>query len=362
VSLKKSKSLPQKQRSRTRPTAKTQMTETLDEPGSCVDGKVGCYLAVVVSGDAHGRAVYHSMHGPKALIYTEKESIFRFRIDRSGWTFDIQNDGTTIDVAHATLCYWRRPLLPRRKSDTLNAAFAAREILEVYAAVAGLCKYHRRGRLVTQGTIPPLSHNKILQLIMAKESGLQIPATIVTNEPNVALSFYTEHNSNIVFKCLGIPVVEDTTNTKCGMIYTSRVPGSDFSTVNAAPCLFQEALDKQYELRIAVVGDRIIPVRIDSQATMDGRIDWRREMDNSAMYEQLDDERDLPRDVRIALCKLHERLGLHWGMVDMVVTPDNRYVFLETNPDGAWLWLEEELGDIGITKCISEALSALALA
>jgi hypothetical protein len=28
----------------------------------------------------------------------------------------------------------------------------------------------------------------------------------------------------------------------------------------------------------------------------------------------------------------------------MILTPDGEFVFLELNPNGQWLWLEEELG------------------
>ena len=28
----------------------------------------------------------------------------------------------------------------------------------------------------------------------------------------------------------------------------------------------------------------------------------------------------------------------------MIVTPDGRYVFLEINPNGQWLWIQDETG------------------
>ena len=38
------------------------------------------------------------------------------------------------------------------------------------------------------------------------------------------------------------------------------------------------------------------------------------------------------------------RLGLAFGAIDLVLTPEGQYVFLEINPSGQWLWLEDKLG------------------
>jgi hypothetical protein len=39
-----------------------------------------------------------------------------------------------------------------------------------------------------------------------------------------------------------------------------------------------------------------------------------------------------------------DRLGLVYGAIDMRLTPDGRYVFLEVNPSGLWLFVEEPTG------------------
>ena len=45
--------------------------------------------------------------------------------------------------------------------------------------------------------------------------------------------------------------------------------------------------------------------------------------------------------------KLHElmnRLGLVYGAIDLRLTPDGRYVFLEINPAGQFLYIEKATG------------------
>jgi D-alanine-D-alanine ligase-like ATP-grasp enzyme len=50
------------------------------------------------------------------------------------------------------------------------------------------------------------------------------------------------------------------------------------------------------------------------------------------------------------------RLSLTYGAIDLVLTPDGRYVFLEINPNGQWLWIDEMLS-LGISHSIAEWLS-----
>ena len=49
---------------------------------------------------------------------------------------------------------------------------------------------------------------------------------------------------------------------------------------------------------------------------------------------------DLPSDVRERCLDLMHELGLVFGCIDLIVTPENEYVFLEVNEMGQFLWVE----------------------
>ena len=51
------------------------------------------------------------------------------------------------------------------------------------------------------------------------------------------------------------------------------------------------------------------------------------------------------------------RLGLRFGAIDLILTPDGRYVFLEINPNGAWLWMQRTTG-LPIGEAICDVLMA----
>jgi len=53
---------------------------------------------------------------------------------------------------------------------------------------------------------------------------------------------------------------------------------------------------------------------------------------------------ELPDEVKSSLRRVMDSFGLNFASLDMIVTPDGEFVFLELNPNGQWLWLELELG------------------
>jgi glutathione synthase/RimK-type ligase-like ATP-grasp enzyme len=45
----------------------------------------------------------------------------------------------------------------------------------------------------------------------------------------------------------------------------------------------------------------------------------------------------LPDDIRNQILNLMKKLGLVFGCIDMIVTPNDEYFFLEINPSIEWL-------------------------
>jgi hypothetical protein len=41
---------------------------------------------------------------------------------------------------------------------------------------------------------------------------------------------------------------------------------------------------------------------------------------------------------------LTDSFGINFASLDMILTPEGEFIFLDLNPNGAWLWLELELG------------------
>ena len=51
--------------------------------------------------------------------------------------------------------------------------------------------------------------------------------------------------------------------------------------------------------------------------------------------------------------KLMTSLNLTFAAIDMIQTPEGDYIFLEANPNGEWLWLDDLL-HFGISDAVTE--------
>lgn len=122
--------------------------------------------------------------------------------------------------------------------------------------------------------------------------------------------------------------------------------------IDSCPLIWQEYVEKDYELRVTAIDDNLIAVRIDSQAAPEGtQVDWRKynyPRTPHSVYA-------LPEEIALAIRRFHEMTGLRFSAFDLVRAKDGRYVFLETNPSGQWLWLETLTG-APITAMIARTL------
>ena len=127
---------------------------------------------------------------------------------------------------------------------------------------------------------------------------------------------------------------------------------ADLSGLNLCPVTFQEMIPKAFELRVTVVGDRIMAASIDSQTSVLALHDWRR--DGLRMVNEWRPYQ-LPCEVEERILRLMDYFVLNYGAIDIIVTPDGRHVFLELNPSGEFFWLERTPG-LPISQAIADLL------
>ncbi|OJT18980.1 hypothetical protein BO221_36265 [Archangium sp. Cb G35] len=185
--------------------------------------------------------------------------------------------------------------------------------------------------------------NKQLQLQLATALGLEIPPTLMTNDPDEFLEFYRQHKGRLIDKLPSIVFPASQRKERELMRYTQHLTTRDVGyarRLRHSPVLFQAQVPKRFELRITVVGQEVFAAEIHSQVTRRTQLDWRR-YDLGHTPHRV---HRLPDEIRRACVELVARLGLRFGAIDIIVTPDDRYVFLEINPNGQWLWIEQKTG------------------
>jgi hypothetical protein len=201
----------------------------------------------------------------------------------------------------------------------------------------------------------PVGPGKITQLVAAGQVGFEIPETLVTTDPDEFLDFRARHDGLVVTKV--IEQVGFRLPTRDFFRYTERVPARSLGYSDAirfCPVIVQPLVPKALELRVTVVGDQAFAAELDSQVHRRASDDWRRERDIRAVPHR---RHTLPAREAAACVRLTRQLGLNFSAIDLIVTPDGRYVFLEANADGEFRWIETLTG-----LPISEALCDLLLA
>lgn len=184
------------------------------------------------------------------------------------------------------------------------------------------------------------AESKMLQLQVAGVAGLTCPETLIANNPDEIRAFFDRHEGRVVVKPLRLGYF-DYGHVQTAT-YTSVVSESDLASdeaLRAAPVIYQRHLEKHLDIRVTIVEESIYAAAIHSQEVESARVDWRR------TDEELEHKKHvLPDEIAKACRHLMKVLNLRFGAIDFVLTPDGQYVFLEINPNGQWLWIEDRLG------------------
>lgn len=193
-----------------------------------------------------------------------------------------------------------------------------------------------------------LSASPGVQLAVASECGFRTPDSLFTNNLGELRNFENRYGGLIVKSG---PLLGASLPGKRLLAHRVDVAGLAEHSVLASPCLFQRYIDKSHELRVHVIGDEVMACRIESQATEQTKTDWRNYQLASTPHYAEDLGEHLARSCRAVV----RRLGLHIGIIDLIVTPEGDVVFLECNSQGHWLWIEHLTG-LPITRILAQQL------
>lgn len=197
---------------------------------------------------------------------------------------------------------------------------------------------------------------KPLQLTVASRLGLPIPRTLITNDPAAVRDFVRSAEGGAIYKTLFAPEVRSDIYS-ITRVLTSRVSLEDLDAaerVRYAPCLLQDFVPKAFEVRVTVINGHVFAVAL--HAPEPGVVvDWRAVTDLKYSPHQM------PAGVEERIVRMVDEFGLMFAALDLVVTPDNEYVFLELNPCGQWGWLEAETG-LPMTEALADCLAPFSAA
>ena len=274
-----------------------------------------------------------------------------------GWSFRITTNSCPELRVPSTECryrsvWWRRVRSPERPANMLQGVheYCVREGQDfVVGAVQSIA-----ARIMSDPARVWAAEHKLWQLTIARECGLEISDTVATNVPEEIRRAFSDFGGELICKPVRTGFVDLGTEQRA--IYTVRLLAEHLEQLGDAkwsPAIYQRWVRKSLDIRITVVGTRIFVASIDSLSDPAAIVDWRRTTNPDLPHAVI----DLPESLEHAILALMARLGLSFGALDFVLTPDGRFVFLEINPNGQWMWLDDKLG-FGITDAVVDWLCA----
>ena len=289
-----------------------------------------------------------------SLVFGDESSFWKGSIA-------IHSNGRVIDLEQVRSVWWRRPMmfgLPLDLSEQ-ERAFANDELDHALRSVwASLDCYW-----ISRPDSIAAAKWKGNQLQRAAQLGLEVPRTLITTDPEAVRTFYDQCGGQMVFKVMSDPFLgapklaqkhpeglpEKPFITTTTLITASELARLD--SVRLVPCLFQEYIPKRLELRVTVIGDELFAAEIHSQEHEQTRIDWRN-FEVDIPYRKA----TLPRDIADRCLTLVKSYGLNFSALDLILTPDGRYVFLESNPNGQFIFIEKAVPELRMTEALASCL------
>lgn len=185
--------------------------------------------------------------------------------------------------------------------------------------------------------------HKALQLKIAVACGLDVPRTYFGNDSRRVRELFNDCDGRLVLKPFRAVSLRAGDGDDERTLYTSRVFESDLledKVVSACPSIWQERIDKLFEIRVTIVGDKLFAAELDSQLHGASFDDWRRGVLSDIPHRV----HLLPSDVAERCVRLMNCFGLNFAAIDLVLATNGKYYFLENNPFGQWAWIQDLCG------------------
>jgi len=245
----------------------------------------------------------------------------------------------TISLKEFGAVYYRRPKIPTLEFNDVDHAentFLKKEIAYLFE---GIYKAVRKAFWISPPFAIREAENKMYQLEIANRIGFKIPNSFISNSYSECLQFYNANSKQCIVKPIKSGLIEDEKGTK--VIFTNELKEfpNQPDKIESFPLYIQEKIDKKADVRVIVVGKKIFATLIHSQSCKETKTDWRRGEHN------LEHVRiDLPKQLKSKCIKIVKDLGLQFGAIDLILDKNEKFIFLEINPNGQWAWIENKTG------------------
>ncbi|MDR1681182.1 MAG: hypothetical protein LBS12_05295 [Prevotellaceae bacterium] len=315
-------------------------------------------LIITTKKDLHPAPVIARLKAKNAAVFrlnteallTDYEFCWRSRSNETGfWMRDIQT-GLEFRDSDITSVWEQGPQRPSVPAFP-NTPEINRHNLKEAAAFLKALRYSIKD-IYAIGSIvnDRVATSRMLLLQTAQKIGFVTPDTCFSNRRNAILEWAAP------YEYVALKPIENTGGDAVftvRKIKTAQLAGMPDEQFAQTVGYLQNYVEKAYELWITVIGKKVFACKMDSQPDDDDKscTDRRQGNGQKLRYETY----TLPQVIAYRCILFLQQLGLHFGCFNFLVTPAGHFVFLDCNPNGQWLWIEEATG-LEISKAIATAL------
>lgn len=259
---------------------------------------------------------------------------YQFLVTGDAWSIRLKQK--SVKSEEVLSIYYRKPVLPNlAEIEAPLRRMVEQDILGLLNGIADSFG----GVVLTKPSLLRLIENKTYQLIVLSRLGVSFPTSHIGNTKDMDQKIETAEK---IIKPLSLGKIDF--GNEFEVFQTNRL-SEPVGNISLTPVYIQEEIEREYEIRITCIGEKMWPVRIDSDT-----LDWRRLSAKNQYKSVL-----LPKDIEQLCAIIMKTFDITFGTFDFIVTPAGEWVFLEVNPNGQWLWLEQAL-DLDISENLIAAL------
>lgn len=236
------------------------------------------------------------------------------------------DEGVWFKVAELDAIWWRRANYDQLEHPGVHTDEHLRlATTEWKSALLGSLLDAFRGTWINHPEATTRAEHKILQLRAAQAVGLKIPPTYVGQDPCSLRAFCAQHS----LEKLVIKKVRGTIDIPLLTVRITPDDLTDEASIRLCPAIYQVEVSGYLHLRLHVFGSEVIAVSVESDA-----LDWRPNLNVPMRPFNLD---PIHKEKLIALNKA---LGLEMSIMDAKIDANGDLVWLEANPQGAFLFVQ----------------------
>lgn len=205
--------------------------------------------------------------------------------------------------------------------DGANTAFLSNMVYRERESLLTSLFSSLKTRWVNSYNAVQLHKKKAFQTNIMNINGIRVPDTLITNDSQSVVEFFEKNNGQIIYK----PVL--------GGAFTSKLSREDLSpdrlaTLKTSPVQFQEYIEG-IDIRVYAFEENVYAAEIEAQ-TLDFRAD-----DKAVLNKVI-----LPEHIINDCRKILKLLDLKYSGIDIRLTPQGEYVFIEANPAPMFIHFE----------------------